>query len=104
MFTPAGIQVSEFEHQVQGRIVQLGESLEGEDCVRGVLSIMATLRREGLIKWGFDRDDATTIGRALREFMEKQPQEVMKDILMYHMLVFKTAGDNVWTWKMSLMF
>ena len=97
MFSPVGIQVSEFEHQVRGRIVQLGESLEEEDCVRGVLSIMATLRREGLVNWGFDRDDATTIGRSLRVFMENQPQEVMKDILMYHVLVFKTAGDNVWT-------
>ena len=65
MFTPEGVQVSAFEHQVRGRMVQLGESLEGEDCVSGVLKIMATLRTEGLGNWGFDRDDATNIGRAL---------------------------------------
>ena len=99
MFTPEGVQVSAFEHQVRGRMVQLGESLESEDCVNGVLKIMATLRTEGLGNWGFDRDDATNIGRALRSVMENQPQQVMKDILMYHMLVFKTAGENVWTMK-----
>ena len=33
MFSPVGLQASEFEHQVRGRIVQLGESLEEEDCV-----------------------------------------------------------------------
>ena len=99
MFTPEGIQVSAFEQQLRGRIVQLAESLEVEDCVQGVLQIMAKLRTEGLRNLWFERDDATNIGRALRSYMENQPQQVMTDILEYHILVFKTAGDNAWTMK-----
>ena len=99
MFTPEGVQVSDLEQQMRGRIVQLGDSLEGGDCVQGVLKIMATMRTEGLGRLEFDRQDATDIGRALRPFMENQPRQVKIDILTYHILVFKTAGANVLTMR-----
>ena len=70
MFTPEGVQVSDLEQQMRGRIVQLGDSLIGGDCVQGVLKIMATMRKEGLGRLEFDREDGTDIGRALRPFME----------------------------------
>ena len=101
MFTPEGLEVSAMEYQLRGRLIQLGESLEDGDCSSGVLRIMATLRAEGLRNFQFDRDDATTIGRDLRPYMENQPQQVMTDILIYHVLVFKTAGANAWTLKRS---
>ena len=97
MFTPEGVQVSDLEQQMRGRIVQLGDSLEEGDCVQGVLKIMATMRTEGLGRLEFNRQDATDIGRALRPFMENQPRQVKIDILTYHILVFKTAGANVLT-------
>ena len=99
MFTPEGVQVSDFEQQLRGRIVQLGDSLEGGDCVQGVLKIMATMRKEGLGRLEFDREDGTDIGRALRPFMENQNQQVKIDILTYHILIFKTAGSNVLTMR-----
>ena len=89
------------EYQLRGRLIQLGESLEDGDCSSGVLRIMATLRAEGFRAFQFDRDDATNIGRDLRPYMENQPQQVMTDILIYHVLVFKTAGANAWTLKRS---
>ena len=58
MFTPEGVQVSDFEQQLRGRIVQLGDSLEGGDCVQGVLKIMATMRKEGLGRLEFDSIDS----------------------------------------------
>ena len=99
MFTPEGVQVSDLEQQMRGRIVQLGDSLIGGDCVQGVLKIMATMRKEGLGRLEFDREDGTDIGRALRPFMENQPRQVKIDILTYHILVFKTAGANVLTMR-----
>ena len=99
MFTPEGVQVSDLEQQMRGRIVQLGDSLIGGDCVQGVLKIMATMRKEGLGKLEFDREDGTDIGRALRPFMENQSRQVKIDILTYHILVFKTAGANVLTMR-----
>ena len=97
MFTPEGVQVSDFEQQLRGRIVQLGDTLKGGDCVQGVLKIMATMRKEGLGRLEFDREDGTDIGRALKPFMENQNRQVKVDILTYHILVFKTAGSNVLT-------
>ena len=91
--------MSDFEQQLRGRIVQLGDSLEGGDCVQGVLKIMATMRKEGLGRLEFDREDGTDIGRALRPFMENQNQQVKIDILTYHILIFKTAGSNVLTMR-----
>ena len=99
MFTPEGVQVSDLEQQMRGRIVQLGDSLIGGDCVQGVLKIMATMRKEGLGRLEFDREDGTDIGRALRPFMENQSRQVKIDILTYHILVFKTAGANVLTMR-----
>ena len=99
MFTPEGVQVSDIEQQLRGRIVQLGDSLEGGDCVQGVLKIMATMRKEGLGRLEFDREAGTDIGRALRPFMENQNQQVKIDILTYHILIFKTAGSNVLTMR-----
>ena len=99
MFTPEDVQVSALEHQLRGRLVQLGEALEGGDCLQGVTRIMATLRAEGLGNWAFEREDALIIGSDLRSFLENQPEEVKTDLLMYHILVFKTAGANVWTMR-----
>ena len=91
--------MSDLEQQMRGRIVQLGDSLIGGDCVQGVLKIMATMRKEGLGRLEFDREDGTDIGRALRPFMENQSRQVKIDILTYHILVFKTAGANVLTMR-----
>ena len=67
--------------------------------MQGVLKIMATMRKEGLGRLEFDREDGTDIGRALRPFMENQSRQVKIDILTYHILVFKTAGANVLTMR-----
>ena len=60
---------------------------------------MRALKLEGAINLEFERDDAMSIGEELRPFLHDQSQEAKEDLLLYHLLVWKSAGNNVWTLK-----
>ena len=99
MFTPEGLIVSEDEQHLRGRALQLGETFGGESAEQAIVEIMRALKLEGAINLEFERDDAMSIGEELRPFLRDQSQEAKEDLLLYHLLVWKSAGNNVWTLK-----
>ena len=97
LYTPAGLLVSDEEHFLRGRAVQLGEATGPEwSCVNAIVQITQALVSEGLNNLQFEEDDARRLNDELRPCLT-QDHEVNKALLQYHILVWKTAGDNVWT-------
>ena len=99
MYTPEGLEVTEEELYLRGRVLQLGDQ-QGEDlsCVDSILDLMRTLRLEGVENVKFDTEDGVRIGRELIDFLD-QTNEVNADLIRYHILIWKTAGDGQWTMK-----
>ena len=95
MFTPPGISVSDEERFLRERAIQLGEGLE-VDCVGAVVQITQVLLGEGLNNLQFEADDARRLRDDMRPFLTED-LEVNKALLLYHLLIWKTAGEKVWT-------
>ena len=92
-----GLNVTEEELSLRGRAIQLSHSERGErDCVEAITGIMKILRLEGVDKLQFEREDGVWIAEELRPFLNQSP-DVNEDLLLYHILIWKTAGDRVWT-------
>ena len=92
-----GLNVTEEEHFLRGRVVQLSQSLRTEvDCVEAITDIMRILRLEGIDNLKFEREDGIWIAEELRSFLNRSP-EVNENLLLYHLLIWKTAGAEVWT-------
>ena len=97
MHTPEGLEVSEEELYLRGRVLQLGdEQREDLSCVDAILNIIRTLKLEGLENMKFERDDGKWIGVELLPFLD-HAEDVNENILLYQILVWKTAGDGQWT-------
>ena len=97
MFTPSGIQVSDEERFLRERAVQLGETRGLEvECVDAVVEIVEVLLNEGLNSIAFEADDARRLRDDLRPFLN-QDLEINKALLLYHILIWKTGGEGVWT-------
>ena len=97
LFTPSGIPVSDEERFLRERAVQLGEMKGSEvDCAEAVVQIVEVLLNEGLNNVTFEVEDARRLRDELRPFLS-QDLEIDKALLLYHILVWKTAGDEVWT-------
>ena len=97
MHTPAGLDVDEEERYLRERILQLW-SQQGEDisCIDGILDIMRTLKSEGDVNVKFEHEDGLRIAVELALFMD--PASVTRpDLVLYHILIWKTAGDSMWT-------
>lgn len=98
MFTPEGLTVSENERDLRGRALQVANTLREESAENAILEIMRTLRSEGGVEdLRFERDDVIGIGEELLPFLASKPQGVKEEIFLYHILMWKTAGDNAWT-------
>ena len=97
MHTPEGLEVSEEELYLRGRVLQLGDD-QREDlgCVDAILDIMRTLKSEGVENMKFEREDGMRIGVDLSTFLGHR-EDVNEDLLLYHILIWKTAGDDMWT-------
>ena len=97
MHTSKEQDVADEELYLRGRAVQLANSQKGDiDCVSAIVKIMKTLKTEGMSNIKFDYGDGRDIGAQLREFLD-QEQEVKEDLLLYHILIWKTAGVGNWT-------
>ena len=97
MHTPKEQDVADKELYLRGRAVQLANSQKGDiDCVSAIVKIMKTLKTEGMSNIKFDYGDGREIGAQLREFLD-QEQEEKEDLLLYHILIWKTAGVGNWT-------
>ena len=89
--------VTDEELYLRGRAVQLASTQEsGIGCVKAIVNIMRTLRMEGICNMKFDYSDGQQIGTELRMFLD-QAQEANEDLLLYHILIWKTAGVGSWT-------
>ena len=97
MYSPEGLEVTEEEIYLRGRVIQLGNH-QGDDlsCVDAICDIMRTLRLEGVENIKFERDDGLRIGTELSAFLN-QTQDIKEDLLLYHILLWKTAGNGMWT-------
>ena len=92
MHTSEEQDVSDEELYLRGRAVQLAKTQEAEiDCVSAIVNIMKALKTEGILNIKFDYGDGQEIGAQLREFLD-QEQEVKEDLLLYHILIWKTSG------------
>ena len=97
MHTPEGLEVTEEELYLRGRVLQLGdEQREDLSNVDAILDIIRTLKLEGLENMKFERDDGEWIGTELLPFLDFT-DDVKGDLLLYHILIWKTAGDGQWT-------
>ena len=97
MHTPAGLDVDEEEHYLRERILQLW-SRQGKEisCIDGILDIMRTLKSEGDVNVKFEHADGLSIAVELAPFMDPA-SATRPDLVLYHILIWKTAGDSMWT-------
>ena len=93
-----GLNVTEDEHSLRGRVLQLSHSLRTDVCcVEAITDIMRILRLEGIDNLNFEREDGMRIAEELVSFLSPESPEVNQDLILYHILIWKTAGDGVWT-------
>ena len=98
MCTPAGLHVSEEEHCLRERAVQLGKTMGQErSAVEAIVEIMGKLRAEGINNLRFDLDDGRRIRDELQPLLDHHEEAVKKDLLTYQILLWKTGGDMMWT-------
>ena len=97
MHTSQEQDVTDEELYLRGRAVQLANTQEADiSCVSAIVNIMRTLRVEGICNMKFDYGDGQKIGTELQMFLD-QVQEVNEDLLLYHILIWKTTGGGSWT-------
>ena len=97
MYTAEKQGVTDEDLYLRGRAVQLGNTEEADiDCVSAIVNIMRTLKTEGICDMKFDYGDGQGIATQLRGFLD-QEQEVKEDLLLYHIMIWKTAGFGNWT-------
>ena len=97
MYTPEGLEVTEEELFLRGRVIQLGDGQRGDlGCVDAILDIMRILKSEGVENMKFEREDGKRIGVELSTFLDHR-EDVNVDLILYHILIWKTAGDGMWT-------
>ena len=97
MHTPAGLDVDEEERYLRERILQLwSQQREDISCIDGILDIMRTLKSEGDVNVKFEHEDGLSIAVELASFMDSA-SATRPDLLLYHILIWKTAGDSMWT-------
>ena len=96
--TPAGLHVTEEERFLRERAVQLGKAMgQGMNTVEAIVEIMATLKIEGIGNLRFEDDDGRRIRGELLPLLHNQEEGVPADLLLYHILLWKTGGDMMWT-------
>ena len=97
MHSPEGLDVTEEDLYLRGRVLQLGNQ-QGNDLssVDAICDIMKTLRLEGVENIKFEKEDGMWIGIELTAFLD-QAEDIKEDLLLYHILLWKTAGDGIWT-------
>ena len=97
MHTPAGLNVDEEERFLRERTLQLwSQQREDISCIDGILEIMSTLKSEGDVNVKFEHEDGLRIAVELAPFMD-QASATRPDLILYHILIWKTAGDSMWT-------
>ena len=58
--------------------------------------IMSTLKSEGDVNVKFEHEDGLRIAVELAPFMDSA-SATRPDLVLYHILIWKTAGDSMWT-------
>ena len=99
MYTPRGISVSDSDFMLRGRAMELGEIFTKETgAIEAITQIMEVLRDEGINNVDFDPDDLRHIGDDLSHSMP-QGRAVQEELILYQALIWKTAGNGMWTMK-----
>ena len=103
MHTPEDLEVTEDELYLRGRVLQLGDQQGGDlSCVDAILDIMRVLKMESVENVQFERGDGMWIGVELSPFLQQETDDVKENLLLYHILIWKTAGSGMWTMERVL--
>lgn len=79
--------------------MELGEIFTKETgAIEAITQIMEVLRDEGINNVDFDPDDLRHIGDDLSHSMP-QGRAVQEELILYQALIWKTAGNGMWTMK-----
>ena len=97
MCTEAGLHASEEELFLRERAIQLGKNIRQEvTTVEAIVELMGTLKNEGIANLVYEVEDGRRIRDELLPFLQHQ-EDVNADLLLYHVLIWKTGGDMRWT-------
>ena len=82
MYTPEGLEVTEEELFLRGRVIQLGDGQRVDlGCVDAILDIMRILKSEGVENMKFERKDGKQIGVELSTFLDHR-EDVNVDLIL----------------------
>ena len=97
MHTMAKLDVVEEELYLRERVIEL-ESQQGAEssCIEAIIDIMGKLKSEGGVNVNFDHDDWLKIEDDLAPYLNHS-EEINHALILYHILIWKTAGDSTWT-------
>ena len=84
---------------LRGRSIQLADALKEDSAEFAVTEMMKTLKSEGINSMEIEESDARKVAEFLRPNLENKSEEVKRDLLTYHILIWKTAQPNTWTLK-----
>ena len=98
LYTPSHLQPSTEEKAFRRRAIELSEGFSSnEDCEEAIVKIVRTLTIEGFY-WDY-KSVEEEMGRivAVQVRNDKRSEERNRLIIIYHFLIWKTAGDQKWT-------
>ena len=98
LYTPSHLQPSPEEKAFRRRAIELSEGFSSnQDCEEAIVEIVKTLAVEGFYcKYEIVEEEmGTIVANQLRS--GEMSQEKTRLIIIYHYLIWKTAGDHKWT-------
>ena len=98
LYTPSHLQPSPEEKAFRRRAIELSEGFSSnQDCEEAIVEIVKTLAVEGFYcKYEIVEEEmGTIVANQLRS--GERSQEKTRLIIIYHYLIWKTAGDHKWT-------
>ena len=98
LYTPSHLQPSTEEKAFRRRAIELSEGFSSnEDCEEAIIKIVRTLAIEGFYcnYNSVDEEMGRIVATQVRS--DERSEERTRLIIIYHFLIWKTAGDQKWT-------
>ena len=97
LFTPAGVQPSVEEMVFRRRVIEVGKQVSSEvRCEEAIVQIFKRVANEGLYCTDGDIEDEV-VHMLTSQIGEDRSEQRNKILRIYHYLMWKTAGDQMWT-------
>ena len=98
LYTPSHLQPSPEERAFRRRAIELSEGFScDKECEEAIVEIIQTLAVEGFYcKYGsVDEEMSRIVAEQIQN--DKRSEERTRLVIIYHFLIWKTAGDQNWT-------